>query len=48
MKLKKSGINENILKKYSNKQTASLYKELDMVGYIREVSADIENKKFIS
>ena len=42
--ISKLNINEEMLKKYSNKTTETLYKELDMVGYIREVIQTIENK----
>lgn len=37
-------INEEILKKYSNKSTEKLYKELDMLGYINEISTQLEDK----
>jgi DNA polymerase III alpha subunit len=40
----KLNINEEMLKKYSNKTTETLYKELDMKGYIREVIQTIEDK----
>jgi DNA polymerase-3 subunit alpha len=42
--IEKLKINENILKKYSQKVTNTLYKELDMIEYIREVIKDIEDK----
>jgi len=42
--ISKLDINEKILMKYSNKITQTLYKELDMMGYIREISKDIEDK----
>jgi DNA polymerase III alpha subunit len=40
----KLNMNEEILKKYSSKITNTLYKELDMIGYIREIIQTIENK----
>jgi DNA polymerase III alpha subunit len=40
----KLNINEELLKKYSNKTTETLYKELDMIGYIKESIKDIEDK----
>jgi DNA polymerase-3 subunit alpha len=40
----KLNINEELLKKYSGKTTEALYKELDMIGYINEASALIEDK----
>lgn len=42
--IEKLNINEKILQKYSNKTTETLYKELDMMGYIREVIQTIEDK----
>jgi len=42
--IEKLKINEDILKKYSQKTTKTLYKELNMIGYIKEVIKDIENK----
>ena len=38
-------INTAILEKYCAKQTAKLFKELDMLGYIKEVAKDIPNKQ---
>jgi DNA polymerase III alpha subunit len=40
----KLNINEEILQKYSNKTTNTLYKELNMMGFIREVIKIIEDK----
>jgi len=40
----KLNINEELLKKYSGKTTETLYKELDMIGYIRDVIQAIEDK----
>lgn len=37
-------IDEEMLLKYCGKQTAKLYKELDIIGYIREVIKKIEDK----
>ena len=37
-------INEDILQKYVGKRTAKLYKELDMIGYIAEISEAIPDK----
>lgn len=37
-------IDEDLLKKYSNKKTTKLYKELDMRGYIEEFSKSIQDK----
>lgn len=42
--IEKLNINEELLKKYSGKTTTTLYKELDMMGYINEVIKDIEDK----
>ena len=47
--IKKSDINklnltDELLKKYSNKETAKLYKDIDMVGLIDEVTNNIEDK----
>jgi DNA polymerase-3 subunit alpha len=38
------GINEDMLKKYSTKTTKTLYKDLDMIGYIKESIQSIEDK----
>ncbi|HEY8889821.1 MAG TPA: PHP domain-containing protein [Clostridium sp.] len=40
----KLNINERMLQRYSNKTTETLYKELDMMGYIREAIQTIEDK----
>lgn len=40
-------INESLLKKYCNKSTEKMYKELDMLGYVKEVIKDIEDKPFL-
>lgn len=42
--LDKLGLSEFIMKKYSNKETPSLYKELDNTGLINELAKKIENK----
>ena len=42
--IEKLNINEDILKKYSSKTTNTLYKDLDMLGYIREMIDKIEDK----
>lgn len=42
--IKDLNINEKVLKKYSGKTTEKLYKELDMKGYIKEITKDIEDK----
>ena len=42
--IEKLNINEGLLKKYSNKITKSLYKELDMIGYLKEIILKIPNK----
>ena len=42
--IEKLNINEDILKKYSSKITNTLYKDLDMLGYIREMIYKIEDK----
>ena len=42
--IEKYNIDENILKKYSKSQTAKMYKDLDMVGYITEFSKNIQDK----
>ena len=42
--LNKYYINEEILQKYAKTKTAKMYKDLDMVGYIDEVSQTIPNK----
>ena len=39
------GIDEDVLLKYCNKTTKSLYKELDMIGYVKEVTKYIEDKQ---
>lgn len=42
--LEKLGLTEFLMKKYSNKETVALYKELDNRGIIKELSLRIENK----
>lgn len=42
--INKLGIKEDILKKYCAKTTGTLYKEIDIIGYIREIIKDIEDK----
>lgn len=38
------GINEDIFQKYAKSKTAKMYKDLDMIGYIAELSETIPNK----
>lgn len=40
----KLGLNIDLLLKYTNKETAKLYKDIDVISYIKEVSELIENK----
>ena len=42
-KIKSMGLIENIVKKYSKKETAALYKELDIVGLISECTNQLED-----
>ena len=42
--IQKLNINEELLRKYSGKRTNTLYKELDIIGYIKEVIESIEDK----
>jgi len=42
--IEKLKINEEILKRYSQKTTKTLYKELNMIEYIKAVIKDIEDK----
>ena len=42
--IEKLKINEDILKRYSQKTTKTLYKELNMIEYIKAVIKDIEDK----
>ena len=42
--IEKLKINEDILKRYSQKTTKTLYKELNMIEYIKAVINDIEDK----
>lgn len=44
-KLESLGITEYQAKKYSNKETPALFKEIDNVGLIKELSSHIENKE---
>ena len=44
--IEKLGLTECLIKKYSNKETEALYKELDIVGIIAEITKGIENKPF--
>lgn len=37
-------IDESILNKYCNKKTEKLYKDLNMIGYIKDVTSKLENK----
>ena len=43
-KLIKLNLDENILRKYSSKETESLYKEINIDGLIQELIENIENK----
>jgi DNA polymerase-3 subunit alpha len=42
--LEKYGINEDVFAKYAKSKTAKMYKDLDMIGYISEISNAIPNK----
>ena len=42
--IEKLNINEEILRKYSKGRTVKLYKELNTLGYLKEVSESIPNK----
>lgn len=44
--IEKLNINEELLHKYCGKATDKIYKELDMMGYIREIIKTIEDKSF--
>ncbi len=44
-KLEELGISEFVAKKYSNKETNSLFKEIDNIGLIEELCKHIENKE---
>lgn len=44
-KLDSLGLTEFLIKKYSGKETASLYKDIDNVGLIEELCRHVENKK---
>ena len=43
-KLEELGLTEFLMKKYSNKETAALYKEIDNVGLISELVKKLDNK----
>ena len=43
-KLETLGLNEYLMKKYSNKETEKLYKELDTKGLVSELCSKLENK----
>lgn len=43
-KLEELGLTEFLMKKYSSKETAALYKEIDNIGLISELIKKIENK----
>ena len=43
-KLEELGVTEFLMKKYSGKETATLFKELDNIGIICELSRQVENK----
>jgi DNA polymerase-3 subunit alpha len=42
--LEKYGIDEDVFAKYAKSKTAKMYKDLDMIGYIAEMSERIPNK----
>ena len=42
--LEKLQLNEFLMKKYSNKETEKLYKELDTIGLVTELCAKLDNK----
>lgn len=42
--IEKLNIKENVLKDFAGKETEKLYKELDMTGYIKQVTSNIEQK----
>jgi len=44
--VEKLNMNEDLLKKYSNKITKLLYKEIDMIGYSKEIILNIPDKPF--
>ncbi len=46
-KLDSLGLTEFLMKKYSGKETASLYKDIDNVGLIEELCSHVENKKWV-
>ena len=43
-KLEELGLTEFLMKKYANKETAALYKEIDNIGLISELIKKLENK----
>ena len=43
-KLEELGLTEFLMKKYANKETAALYKEIDNIGLISELVKKLENK----
>ena len=43
-KMEDLGLSEYLMKKYSNKETASQYRELNNIGLITELSSRLENK----
>lgn len=43
-KLEELGLSDYLMKKYSNKETAKLYKEVDTVGLTKELCIKLENK----
>ena len=44
-KLESLGLSEYLMKKYSGKETATLYKEINMTGLINELCMDIPNQQ---
>ena len=42
--MEKLHINESIFKSYCNKETDKMYKDIDIAGYINEISKSFENK----
>lgn len=43
-RLESLGLSEYLMKKYSNKETAALYKEIDNIGLINELCEHLENR----
>lgn len=43
-KIEELGLTEYLIKKYSEKETAALYKDIDNIGLIKELCKNVENK----